>query len=51
MTPYDRLQLDLTRRQFFSRTAHGIGGMALASLLNPFGRAAASDDTAALPTS
>jgi len=34
VTPYERMQLDLTRRQFFSRSARGIGGMALASLLH-----------------
>ena len=42
MTSYDKLQLLETRRQFFGRCACGIGGMALASLLNPIARAAGS---------
>jgi hypothetical protein len=33
--PYDRHRLELTRRHFLSRASRGIGGVALASLLNP----------------
>ncbi len=44
MNPYERYQLELTRRQFFGRTARGIGGLALASLLNPAARAAGAPD-------
>ncbi len=40
MHPYDQYQLELTRRQFFARSARGIGGLALASMLNPVARAA-----------
>ncbi len=35
MTPQQERAAYLTRRQFFSKTATGIGGAALASLLNP----------------
>ena len=35
MSPEQEFKLHLTRRQFFSRNAAGIGGMALASLLDP----------------
>src|SRR6202045_3742396 len=35
MTWQDEVTMALTRRQFFGRNAAGIGGMALASLLNP----------------
>jgi hypothetical protein len=35
MSPEQELKLHLTRRQFFARNAAGIGGMALASLMNP----------------
>ena len=35
MNLHHQLQLLLTRRQFFGRTATGIGAAALASLLNP----------------
>ena len=35
MSPEQEFKLHFTRRQFFSRNAAGIGGMALASLLNP----------------
>src|SRR4051794_29542017 len=35
MTPQEARSAYLTRRQFFSKTATGIGGMALASLLDP----------------
>ncbi len=40
MHPYEQYQLELTRRQFFARSARGIGGLALASLLNPLAQAA-----------
>ena len=35
MSPTDHYRLDQTRRHFLKRSARGIGGMALASLLNP----------------
>lgn len=35
MSAQDELKLAMTRRHFFGRTAGGIGGAALASLLNP----------------
>ncbi len=35
MNAYDRYRLDVTRRHFLSRASRGIGGVALASLLNP----------------
>ncbi len=35
MSPESQFKLHLTRRQFFARNAAGIGGMALASLINP----------------
>jgi len=40
MNDYERYQLELTRRQFFARSARGIGGLALASLMNPGAQAA-----------
>jgi hypothetical protein len=46
---YDRLQLIETRRQFLSRGARGIGALALASLLNPLGRASASAAAGGFP--
>jgi hypothetical protein len=47
MSPEQEFKLHLTRRQFFSRNAAGIGGMALASLLNPdlFGATNNSSET------
>ncbi|MBZ5607635.1 MAG: DUF1501 domain-containing protein [Acidobacteriia bacterium] len=35
MDPHSELKLAMTRRHFFGRTACGIGGLALGSLLNP----------------
>ena len=46
MSLYHQFQLEETRRQFLSRAAHGIGGMALASLLNPVQRAWAAEKSA-----
>ena len=43
MSLYHQFQLEETRRQFLGRAAHGIGGMALASLLNPTARAWAAE--------
>ena len=43
MSLYHQFQLEETRRQFLGRAAHGIGGMALASLLNPAARAWAAE--------
>src|SRR5438045_3260925 len=47
MTASRQLNLLLTRRHFFGRTATGIGAAALASLLNPtlFGAAAANNNS------
>jgi hypothetical protein len=46
MHPHDQHQADLTRRQFFGRTATGIGTAALASLLGTNGLSAESPATA-----
>src|ERR1700721_950201 len=35
MNPFERMQLQYTRRTFLSRTAAGVGSIALASLLKP----------------
>ncbi|HEX8522110.1 MAG TPA: hypothetical protein VF669_07630, partial [Tepidisphaeraceae bacterium] len=35
MNPADEIRQQLTRRSFLGSTARGIGGVALASLLNP----------------
>src|SRR5436190_5551060 len=42
MKPFDEQQfaLSINRRTFLSRSAYGLGGLALASMLNPFLRAA-----------
>jgi hypothetical protein len=49
MDPREEYGLNLTRRQFFGRTATGIGAAALASLLNPTAFAAKSPTGGALP--
>jgi hypothetical protein len=41
MNPFERMQLQHTRRTFLSRTAAGVGSIALASLLRPLGALAA----------
>jgi hypothetical protein len=41
MNPFERMQLQYTRRTFLSRTAAGVGSIALASLLKPFAALAA----------
>src|SRR5687767_1779600 len=35
MNPFDQYKLQLTRRSFLGRASRGIGGVALASLINP----------------
>src|SRR5689334_6589938 len=46
MTPHRERQLHLTRREFFGRTATGIGVAALASLLQRSGFAAETQNAA-----
>jgi hypothetical protein len=41
MTPFEQMRLQVTRRTFLRRTAAGVGSIALASLMKPFGALAA----------
>lgn len=42
MNPFERMQLQQTRRAFLGRAATGVGSIALASLMNPLGALAAA---------
>jgi hypothetical protein len=42
MNPFERMQLQQTRRAFLGRAATGVGSIALASLMNPLGALAAT---------